>query len=202
MPAQANASLARIEVGGRSYPVVTESRCRVCCSDQRERIEEETVSGKPWHAVAASLDPGVGISARNVRDHFANGHLPVKASTVQALADRQAHQRGEVVEQAVTVVVDHLDFLKTVVGDVKTQVLTGETRPTVRDAIAASALLAQYEPAPEPAREVYERAFGAYHETVADVLTVDQFSVLSQRFADHPVLQQLSEEWEATNGRV
>lgn len=150
MPAPANASLARIEVAGRSYPVVTESRCRVCSSEQRERIEEETVSGKPWHAVAAALDPDAGINARNVRDHFANGHLPVKAATVQALADRQAHQRGEVVEQAVTVAVDFLDFCRTVVGDVNKQVLTGETRPTVRDALAASALLAQYEPAPSP----------------------------------------------------
>jgi hypothetical protein len=202
MSGTAIASIARVEVGGRSYPVVTESRCRVCCSVQRQRIEEEAVSGRPWHAIAADLDPGVEISPRNVRDHVSNGHVPIKEATVQALVDRQAHQRGEVVEQAVTVTVDFIDFCRTVVGTVNKQVLTGETRPTVRDAITASALLAQYEPAPEPAREVYERAFGAYHETVADVLTVDQFSVLSQRFADHPVLQQLSEEWEATNGRV
>jgi hypothetical protein len=168
----------------------------VCCSNQREHIEEESVSGKPWHAVAAALDPGIGINARNVRDHFANGHLPVKAATVQALADRQAHQRGEVVEQAVTVTVDFLDFCRTVVGDVNKQVLTGETRPTVRDALAASALLAQYEPAPEPPHELYKAAFNAYHETVADVLTPNQFSQLCQRFAQHPVLQQLSQGWE------
>lgn len=138
-------------------------------------------------------------AARNVRDHFANGHLPVKAATVQALADRQAHQRGEVVEQAVTATVNFLDFCRTVVGDVNKQVLTGEIRPTVRDALAASALLAQYEPAPEPAHEIYERAFGAYHEDVVDVLTASQLTELSRRFADNPVLQRLSQEWEAIN---
>lgn len=76
---------------------------------------------------------------------------------------------------------------------------TGQTRPTVRDAIAAATVLARFDPGPEVRHEDYIAAFTAYHETVADVLSPHQFAVLSQRFADHPVLQRLSAEWEAAN---
>ena len=66
---------------------------------------------------------------------------------MQALIDRQAKQRGQVVEQAVAVAVDYVDFCKAIVGTVGRRVAAGEVAPTVRDALAAATVLARSTPA-------------------------------------------------------
>jgi len=201
MPPQANSSLAKVAVSGRIYPAVYERRCRVCTSGPlRTQIEEETVSGKSWATIAVDLPAEAGLNARNLRDHFANGHLPVEEPTVQALADRQAADRGQVVEQAVEVAVDFLDFCRGVIGSVNKRVLTGEVQPTVRDAIAAATVLARFDPGPTMTEDDYYRAFAAYHETVADVMAVERFADLNQRLEGQPVLKELKQKWDEIYG--
>lgn len=155
---------------------------------------------RSWATIAADLPVEAGLNARNLRDHFANGHLPIHEPTVRALADRQAAERGYVVEQAVEIAVDYLGFCHTVVGTVSKGVLNGKIRPTVRDGIAAAALLARYDPGPDIDRAEYAEAFAAYHSTVADVLTSEQFAELGNRYANDPVLKELSRQWEERHG--
>lgn len=76
----------------------------------RRTIEEQVVEGRTWAQVARSLPRDAGISVRNVRDHFAHGHLPITAEAVQQLADRQAHERRELVARAAAPVASHLAF--------------------------------------------------------------------------------------------
>jgi len=173
----------------------------VCQSgDLRQRIETEVVTGRTWARIAADLPPEAGVNARNIRDHWTNQHVPVYEASVQALVDRDARARGEVVERAVEVAVDFLDFCRAVVGTVNKRVVTGEVQPTIRDAIAAATVLARYDPGPAMTDEDYYRAFFAYHETVSDVLPVDRFADLSKRLDDHPVLKELKRKWDEIDG--
>lgn len=201
MPAQANASLATVNVGGRTYPAVSERRCRVCSHpDHRVTIEEQTVAGRPWAAILRSLPEDSGLSERNLADHFRNGHLPVANEAVVRLAKQQAHDRGQVVEEAAEAVTSHLEFCRSVVGRVRSRVVAGDLEPTVRDAVAAAGHLGRYEPIDAGLDEAaMVEAFGAYHDTAQQVMSSEQFRQFGAALSANPVLAGLATEWEARN---
>jgi hypothetical protein len=199
MPQQANASLATIRVGGRDYPAVVERTCHTCASPYRHRIETEVVAGRSWRAIADALPPDAGLHARNLRDHFANQHLPVVNEVVQRLTEQQAEQRGEIVAAGAEQVVDHLAFAQSVIGRVNARVATGEIEPNVGDGLRAADLLAKHHPGPTMAEADYATALGIYASAARAVMTDDQHREFSDRLDDDSVLQDLAQRWEEMN---
>ena len=197
MPAQANMGLATVRVGGHEYPLISERACKTCCSPHRDIIERDCVGGRAWSAIIRSLPDDAGLSERNLSDHWRNGHLPVEAVAVNELAERQAEQRGAVVEEAAKKVVDYLDFAQTVVGRVNQRVATGDIEPSVNDALRAADLLARYQPETTAVDEAdYLRAFMAYHETAAQIMTAEQFQEFGRRLDANAKLRELARRYD------
>src|SRR4051812_25139249 len=96
MTSAKNASIATVQVGDRSYPHRSIPSCKVCRSgDLRRVIEMQTVEGRTWHSIVEGLPKNCGLTARNVRDHFANGHIPLRDEAVQQVATEHSRKRGE-----------------------------------------------------------------------------------------------------------
>lgn len=198
MPASANASIARIRVGGREYDAVSERTCRTCGSEFRAEIERQAVAGRTWARIIDSLPPDANLTARNLADHWKNGHVPIQEPSVVALAEQQANERGEVVEAAVEQVLDHLDFARALVGRVRRRVLAGELEPDVRDALRAMELLARYQPDSAIDERDIVAAFMSYHEHAQAIMTAEQFAEFGRRLDGDPVLRELGQRYDET----
>jgi hypothetical protein len=203
MTIQANASVANITVAGRTYPARYERRCRTCCHPMRARVETEVVAGRPWTAVANSLPDGPALNARNIADHFRNGHLPVKEETVARLAERQADERGQVLAAGADAVVAHADFVATVLARTDHLVRSGAVAPTVRDGLAAATLLAQLE-AERPAfdEDDLARVILIHLQVAEDSLPADVCTDYLQRVAADPAMRAMAERWEQAYGQA
>ena len=200
----ANASIARVRVGGRDYPAVSEPRCRVCCSnDFRLRVENEIIAGRTWSMIAGDLPTEAELTARHIGDHYRNGHMPVQEATVVRAIEQQAEERGEPYEAVVEASAAHLDLCRAVVGRVNQRIVVGTLEPGVRDAIAAAALLAKFDPGPPDTseRDVLE-AFTAYHDTARELLSPEMFREFGHRLSANPLLARLAEAWDAAHSDV
>lgn len=135
-----NAALATVRIGGRTYPSVAVPSCHVCQSAHRLTIERELVQGRPPSAVLADLPAGTLLTARNLADHVRK-HLPVNNREVANAMCQDAVERGDVMKPAAEHLVDHEDFLRIVVGTVRTRIISGAEIPRTRDALAAVSIL-------------------------------------------------------------
>lgn len=199
MPAPANASIARVRVGGREYDAVSERTCRTCGSEYRAEVERQAIAGRTWARIVDSLPANANLTARNIADHWRNGHVPVSEPTVAALLEQQATERGDVTQAAVEQVLSHLDFARVLIGQVRRRVLTGELKPDVRDAIRAMELLARYEPDPVLDESAIVTAFIEYHETAAEIMSVEQFAEFGRRLDENQTLNELAKRWDAAH---
>jgi hypothetical protein len=191
-----NASVARIHVAGRDYPAVTESSCKTCGSPFREEVEEQLLAGRASAHIAKSLPEEAHLTARNVRDHWANGHLPVHEPTVQALLDKSAEQRGEAIRPAVEAVVEHVDFARRLLSRVRERVVDGEIEPNIRDGLRAAELIARYDSAEPIGTDLFTEAFIIYFDIAKRLMSDDQFSRFGNHLNNNPLLAQLQQEWQ------
>jgi len=188
-----NASLASVTVGGRTYPYTTAKGCRVCNSRSvRLEAENQIVSGRTWARIVEELPPGAGLSARNLKDHFKAGHMPVFEAAVQEHLERASTLRGEEIGPAVERIADHLDFAQAVVGRVNERLVAGEVEPTLRDALSAADHLARYAPADTSYDEADTvAAFIEYHDTARAILDDETWTEFSRRLCTNPTLKAL-----------
>lgn len=193
MTSHLNASLASVTVGGRTYPYTTAKGCRVCNSRSvRLEAENQIVSGRTWARIAEELPPEAGLSARNLKDHYTAGHMPVFAAAVQEHLERASTLRGEEIGPAVERIADHLDFAQAVVGRVNERLVAGEVEPTVRDALSAADHLARYAPADTGYDEAdIVSAFVQYHDAARAVLDDETWAEFSRRLRTNPTLNAL-----------
>jgi len=110
-------------------------------------FKRHLAEGRTYRAIAAVLPPDAEISPRNLRDHFANGHLDLDAQAVQ----RASRQQGQALQAAREPLVQgkaaHLSFAHALLGRVAERLDSGEVQPEIRDGLAAARLLAQTEEA-------------------------------------------------------
>ena len=135
-------SLASVDVGGRTYPMVTETRCKTCCHPLRLEIEKALAEGKPYSAVLQHLVPDGALSERNLRDHLVNQHMPAAAPAVRQIASEQAEQALTSLAPMVDNLVGHLAFAQRVVDRVQQRLAAGDIEPSISDGLAAAKLLA------------------------------------------------------------
>ncbi len=200
MSAHANASLASITVGGRSYPIVDVPGCRCCQHPARWEIEQQIVAGRMWANIARDLPEDSGLTARNIKDHYTNGHLPITEPAVVEHIERQSKERGEALAPSVEKVADSLGFATTVLTRVNERLTAREIEPSVRDGLAAAEHLARYSPYDTSADEAdYFAAFIRYHECARQIMSGDEFLAFGRMLNADPTLKALSAK---CNGRA
>jgi hypothetical protein len=195
-----NASVAMVRVAGHSYPAVMERSCRTCSSRYREEIERQLIEGRTGSKIVATLPEDADLTARNVADHFRNGHLPVHEATVQALVDQQADHRGDAIQPAVDEAVDHVAFARGLLSRVRERVAKGELEPDIRDGLRAAEFVAKYEPADSYDENLIVQAFIAYHDAASKLMTSDQFTRFGDLLQEDETLRRLDAEWSRQRG--
>ncbi len=185
-----------MRVGGREYPHVSERTCKTCSSQYRDLIEQETVGGRTWKAISRSLPDDAGLTQRNLADHFRNGHLPVAAEATQLLAERQAEERGAVVEIGAARIVDYMEFAQAVMGRVNHRVAAGEVEPGISDGLRAADLLARYDPGPTMSEADYAQVLMIYADTAKAVMTSEAHQEFVARLDTNQALQDLAQRWD------
>jgi len=187
-----NASLGSITIGGHTYPSKTAKGCLTCNHPLRWALEQEMVAGRTWAAIVRDLPEDAGLTGRNLRDHFAAGHLPVFEPAVQEHVARQSQERGEAVAPSVAKVADTLGFAQTVVTRVSERLIAGDVQPTVRDALAATEHLLRYAPADTGYdEEATVAAFIEYHDTARAILDDETWKEFGRRLRTNPTLNAL-----------
>ena len=195
MSAPLNGSLAQVRIGGRVYPRVTVQRCRVCKSPNRLEIERLIVESVPPASIVHRLPTEANVSARNIADHFRNGHLPLLDAAVDLLRDGIADRDGAALTAGADAIADHLKLVRAVIGKVAERLTRGDAVPSVRDGLNAVRLLEELDREPEP--EFDAKALGwAFSEFLLAVKAetdYDQFQRVMRRIGESPTIRWLRE---------
>ncbi len=128
------------------WTVRSRKGCLTCNHPLRWALEREMVAGRSWAAIVRDLPEDAGLTGRNLRDHFAAGHLPVFEPAVQEHVTRQSQVPGEAVAPSVAKLADTLGFAQTVVTRVSERLIAGDVQPSIRDGLAAAEHLLRYAP--------------------------------------------------------
>ncbi|MCA1694056.1 MAG: hypothetical protein LC749_04625 [Actinobacteria bacterium] len=194
MSMNGRSGLANVTVGGNVYPLVSAPGCKTCGSEYRMEIEAGLVKGSSPNQVIKHLPEGHGLVERNLRDHLAAGHLPLKSAAVQKLAQEESEERSRVVEAGAEVLSTHAAFARTVVGRVRERVANGEIEPDIRDALAATKLLYEFESEPSGLnQDNLVAAMVQFMRVVKGIVTPDQFAELGRQVNSDPLLNALRE---------
>lgn len=196
VPRRAQRSITMYRVGGREFPLVSNSQCKVCCSPHRMEIEREVISGHGYSGIAKRWSEDWEVTSRNVRDHY-QAHMPATLAAAREIVDRRARAMGLNIEAANEVLVDHISFAETVVHKAFERIASGDVVPTVKEGIAAARLLAAVEGTSEGIdHEVMAEAFAVYMESAQAEMTPVQWERFGRRITSSPVLKALKERVE------
>ena len=190
-----NADFGTVEVEGGSVPRRTVAQCRVCASAQRDAIESMLLSGRAPSAVANAFVEE-GISARNVSDHYANGHCPVPLGVAekQRRSDPASLDLVEAVEGLVEPLAGHLRLATAVVESVSKRVASGDLQPNVRDGLAAAEMLGRAD-AEMPSGSIAEwhAAFVVCLDSIRAVLDPEQWMQFINKMWKDPRMRAILE---------
>src|SRR5664279_1976786 len=147
MVRNANADLVTVEMEGVTSQLSSVPQCHVCSSRYRDDVESHLASGRTYKAIAALLPSDADLTPRNLRDHYANGHLDLDAPAVQRASHWQEQALQVAREPLVAAKAAHLGFAHAVLGRVAERLDSGDVEPDIRDGLAAARLVAQTEEA-------------------------------------------------------
>jgi len=187
-------SAVSYRLGGRTYPLRSEPKCKVCQSPYRLEIERSLIKSYGPTAVYRSLPPQAqsDLTVRNISDH-ARLHLPVDQTIRQAAMEARARELGTTFEDAEGALVDHIVFAKVGLQRVYERMASGEIEPSVTDGIAfAQMLLKIDEKAGEGIdQEMMARGFMVYVRAMQQVCTPDQIQQMSAIIQSDPLMKSL-----------
>ena len=196
MVGNANASLIRVEIDGVTSPRSSVPQCSVCASRYRDEVERQLAAGRTYKAIAALLPPDADLSPRNLRDHYANGHLDLDAPAVQRASHWQEQALQVAREPLVAAKAAHLGFAHAVLGRVAERLDSGDVEPDIRDGLAAAKFIAAIEAAAGERNgiEDYVSAMVALMEVVKEIVPAPMFVEIGQSLSRHPILKELARD--------
>lgn len=178
-------------VGGRYYPLRTESRCVVCNSEWRTEIETALLKGRSYRVIEEGLEEDSGVTRRNIREHVKNGHLPMEVVSRTALIEERAKEMGRNLEDHAGSVVDQVTLARTVVQRTFERMAEGSMDWSVSDALKAADLLQKhelYEGSGMDAEAIFT-AFRRMMESTAAVVNDEQMRAIGENMRHDPILQ-------------
>jgi hypothetical protein len=196
MVRNANAELVTVEMDGITSPLSSVPQCFVCSSKYRDDVERHLAEGRTYRAIAAVLPPDADLTPRNLRDHYANGHLDLDAPAVQRASRQQEQDLQAAREPLVQAKAAHLSFAHAVLGRVAERLDSGDVQPEIRDGIAAAKLIAATEAAAGERNDVedYVTAMVALIEVVHEIVPAPTFVEIGQVLSRHPILKELARD--------
>jgi len=196
MVRNANADLVTVEMDGIASPLSSVPQCYVCASKYRDEVESHLAAGRTYKAISAILPPDADLTPRNLRDHYANGHLDLDAPAVQRASHWQEQALQVAREPLVAAKAAHLGFAHAVLGRVAQRLDSGDVEPDIRDGIAAAKLIAATEAAAgeQAGIEDYVTAMVALIEVVRETVPAPMFVEIGQSLTRHPILKELARD--------
>lgn len=190
---QGAASMITYRMGGRDYPLRSVATCKVCRSPSRFEIERELVSGRTYATIARAVsDTDPDINPRNIRDHYANGHLPMEQEASRRIIEKRAVMMGRSVEEGVDSIVSGLAVAEVVVQKGFEAIARGELRPDMKDVLMAVKILETFGTGSDGTDEsLYVEAYMIFHETASQVMSQEQFADFGRRLNANPSLRRL-----------
>jgi hypothetical protein len=198
-PAGHRPSLASTEIGGRVYALRRVASCLTCSSDYREEIEAAFVKGYTPKTIVRSLPDDANLTQRNIREHFLRQHLPLDDAVVARLVEEECQHRDEVVSTGADSAMRTLGLSFLVRDEVERRLEAGELAVSVKDGLAAEALITRYEMATRTAmdQETMLAGMAAFVLAVKEHCTREQAMAIKasiQTSADARALQ----DWTGT----
>ena len=187
-----NDSVASYVVGDRRYPMVTRQACLTCRHPDRRKVEEQALDGVPWATIVASLPHEHSLSERNIREHMRN-HVPVEDVAVQQWLEKQGLERGVALGRGAEQVVEVADFCRAIVGRTAERLARGEAQPSVRDALAASEMLARFEREDDDTDVDFVAALIRLYEIAEQSLAPHVYAAFLEDARADPVLRMIEE---------
>lgn len=146
-------SLASTEVGGKIYALRGISSCLTCSSPYRAEIENAFVKGYTPTTIVRHLPADASLTARNLREHFVRQHLPLDDAVVARLVEEERQHRDDVVKTGTDSAMRTLGLSYLVRDEVERRLEAGELSVSVKDGLAAEALITRYEMATRTAMD-------------------------------------------------
>lgn len=198
-------SAVMYRLGGRTYPMRSEPKCKVCQSPYRVEIERSLIRSYGPTAVHRSLPVKAQeqISVKNISDH-AKAHLPVDHTIRQAAIQARAQELGTDFESAEGALVDHIVFARLGLQQVYERMADGEIKPSVQDGIAFAQMLLKVEEAAGGGldEEMMARGFMVYMRAMRQVCTPAQIQQMSEIIQQDPIMKALLSMSERVEGQV
>lgn len=191
-------SIVMYRVGGRTYPLKTVPQCRVCQSPDRLDIEQWIINGRPYAAIAKSLPEESPITARNIKDHQTNGHMPLDTEAMRAVIDEHARVRGISLQDATSTLVTPAALAQTVLDRTYEGIANGYLMPSISNALKAATLLYNIGMTEESLNESdMIQAFAVFQEEAKAVMPPEMWDAFGKRLLANPVLRGLRARAEA-----
>lgn len=192
-------ALVMYRLGGESYPMVSDPRCKTCRSAYRLHIESEVIAARPIGMIIEAIrqqDSTVDISVHSIRNHI-DKHMPAKHATMRRMVERRAEERGKAVDEGLDNLVTGLAAAEAIVQKGYEALLTGRLPLKARDVLAAAKLLEDYEGDGLGLDEaMFVEAFMVYHEGAQRFMSEEQFRAFGQYLNENEALARLQERWE------
>jgi hypothetical protein len=143
----ANAKHVTYELDGRSRRVPMATRCHTCRSRYRAKIERLLLEGQPPTAIVRHhLPKDAGLKPANIAEHHRRDHIAAEDEIARRILKEQADAHASRIDADATTVITERRLAETIVQRTWDAITAGELRPTMKDGIQASRLLAQRDP--------------------------------------------------------
>lgn len=133
------------ELGGYLYEMPVEPKCKTCRSPYRPQVESALIRGFSYAEIERGLPDDALLSWRNISDHHANGHMPLRERAKRVLIEQRAEELNLDIENAEAQIIDHLTLGRATINRVFERMSSGEIEPEISDAIQFSRLILQME---------------------------------------------------------
>lgn len=194
-----------MKIGNNIYDAVFEPRCKVCNHPARFAIEEKILLGNSYPKIArwvsdvrtqqptGEIVDWPELEARNIKNHYVQGHCPLDAEMMRAFTERRAEELGEDLENSMTTFTDHIVVQKAILAKGYEALVKGEIQPDVKDTLAASKLLAdrEREIAEHATVEQWQEFMVIYFQAVRNVVSADQWNEIVKSIQHHPAMKAI-----------
>jgi len=188
-----NAGIATVEVHGEPIEVPSVAQCRVCSSKYREEADRLLVGPHTYDRMVKLLPKGADLSARNLADHFRNGHVPVEAAALVSLRDREAAERGRALEPVADAVAERIvsgiPVARRILERVSERLEADELPLSARDALAAAEFLERYDCEGVLDQGAILSAIRALMDEARAVMNIDQWAIFSRNVWTNEVIR-------------
>ncbi len=123
--------------------------CLVCTSVHFWKLQNGIGGGRMWRNIIQDLPPDAGLTADDLKAHWAAGHGRTDEADVHVALEAASPTVPSTAPSTAARTPADLTLADTIVRQLIRQLAAGEVQPTVRDGLAAAAHLARHADVPD-----------------------------------------------------